>query len=178
MIDGMELLRTIRDGDVGGGFPDGPVQKERRASRAVVFDAEGNVALLHVTKLHLHKLPGGGMEEGEDVATTLDREVKEEIGCAIKNVRELGMIEEYRNQWALHQISYCFIADLDGEKGTPDFEEDEIAEGFVPVWMPLDDAIAVIAAEAPEDYEGKFIQLRDLILLKRAKEMMRKSPAE
>lgn len=93
----------------------------------------------------------------------------EEIGCAVKNVCELGEIEEYRNQWALRQVSYCFLADLDGGKGMPDFEEDEIADGFEPIWMSIENAIKTLEGEVPvEDYEGKFIQLRDLTLLKEA----------
>jgi hypothetical protein len=80
------------------------------------------------------------------------------------------MVEEYRNQWALHQISYCFLVDLDGTKGTPHLEEDEIADGFETVWVDIDDAIKILESEAPvEDYEGKFIQLRDLTLLKAAR---------
>lgn len=165
----MKLLKTIRDSDVGAGFPDCAVQQERRASRAVVFDADNNVALLHATKKHFHKLPGGGIEQGEDVEAALRREISEEIGCMIKNLRELGMVEEYRNQWALHQTSYCFLADLDGAKGAPHLEKDEIADGFETRWISIDEAIKILESEAPvEDYEGKFIQLRDLTLLKEA----------
>lgn len=166
----MKLIKTIRDSDIGGGFPDCPVVQERRASRAVVFDVDGNVALLHASKKNFHKLPGGGIEAGEDIETALRREVSEEIGCSVKNLRELGIVEEFRNQWALHQISYCFLADLDGEKGLPHLEEDEIADGFETVWVGIDEAIKILESEAPvEDYEGKFIQLRDLTLLREAK---------
>ncbi len=40
---------------------------------------------------------GRGIEEGEDNIEALKRECMEEIGCTITNVRELGVIEEYRN---------------------------------------------------------------------------------
>src|SRR4051812_17391569 len=106
----MEVLKTIRDNDFGLEIPDRPIVQERRAARAVVFDKEGNVALLNATKKHFHKLPGGGLEEGEDVETALRREVLEEIGCKITNVRELGVIEEFRHKFDLRQISYCFLA--------------------------------------------------------------------
>ena len=165
----MKLLRVIRDSNVGGGVPDCVPEQERRASRAVVFDVDGNVALMHATKKHYHKLPGGGIEPGEDIETALRRELMEEIGCSVKNLRELGIIEEYRNKFALHQISYCFLADLDGQKGVPHLEGGEIADGFAPVWLSLEDAIKTVKDEAPvEDYEGKFIQLRDVIFLREA----------
>jgi len=165
----MKVLKVIRDSDVGSDIPDGVSRQERRASRAVVFDVDGNIALFHSTKKYFHKLPGGGIEQGEDIETALRRELIEEIGCSVKNLRELGSIEEYRNKRGLHQISYCFLADLDGLKGIPHLEEDEIADGFEPIWVGLNDAIKMLESEAPvEDYEGKFMQLRDVTFLREA----------
>ncbi len=163
----MKLLRTIRDGDFGSDIPDGIPTQERRASRAVVFDVDDNIALFHATKKHYHKLPGGGIEQGEDIETALRRELMEEIGCSVKNLQELGRVEEYRNEREFHQVSYCFLADVDGEKRVPHPEENEIAAGFAPVWVGIEDAIKILEGEAPvEDYEGKFMQLRDVTLLK------------
>ena len=165
----MNIITTIRDEDFGLKFSDVPAPQERRASRAVVFDNEKKIALLSVTKKHFHKLPGGGIEEGENIEEALRRESSEEIGCAIENIRELGIVEEFRGKFSLHQISYSFIADLSGEKGVPHLELGEIADGFQVVWMSLEEAIATIAGEAPvEDYEGKFMQKRDLAILKLA----------
>ena len=167
----MEILKTIKDSDFGLDFPASGVMKERRAARAVVFDADNRVALLHATKKYFHKLPGGGIEGTESVQEALQREVIEEIGCKIENVRELGIAEEYRGKFNLHQLSYCFLADLAGEKGGPHLEPDELADGFVTAWVSLDDAVNVLEAEANvEDYEGKFIQLRDIALLTEAQQ--------
>ena len=169
----MDILKTIRDGDIGSGTPAPESFKERKASRAIVFDVDNNVALLHATKKNYHKLPGGGIEEGEDIHETLRRETLEEIGCDVKNIRDLGIIEEYRNGFSLHQVSYCFIADLSGEKGANHLEDDEIADGFEPVWLNLQSAIEVLEGEdSIENYEGKFIRLRDLTFLRAAKELI------
>ena len=163
----MDILTTIRDADIGSSEPTPEKYEERKASRAVVFDREGKVALLHSTVKHYHKLPGGGVEENEDLETALRRELLEEIGCAVENIRELGSIEEYRNAVPLHQISYCFTADLMGEKGLPHLEEGEIAEGFVTEWMDLDEAIKTMENEADIDiYLAKFMQRRDVSFLK------------
>lgn len=144
----MEILKTIRDNDLDLNFEE-PItyEQERRASRAIVFDKGNNVALLHATNKNYHKLPGGGIEEGEDAIQALKREAMEEIGCEIENIKELGIVEEYRNQYSLHQLSYCFTADIKGEKGTPQLEEDEIADGFETVWMNINDAIKVLESE-------------------------------
>ncbi|MDO8481553.1 MAG: NUDIX domain-containing protein [bacterium] len=166
----MNLLLTIKDQDLGFSTPTPDVYKEREASRAVVFDTDKNVALLHSTINDYHKLPGGGVEKGEDTIDALRREISEEIGCNIKNIRGLGIIEEYRNKFSLHQTSYCFIADLDGEKGTANLTESEMADGFETVWMILDNAIKALEDESSvKHYEGKFIHKRDIAFLKAAK---------
>ncbi len=166
----MEVIKIIRDADVGANFPTPFIYRKREASRAIVFDKESKVALLHVTKNNYHKLPGGGIEAGEDISTALDREVLEEIGCSIGNVRELGIIEEYRDKFELHQISYCFLADLVGEKGVPNLDEGELADGFEPVWMNLEDAISTLEGEVGmAHYGAKFMCLRDLTFLKEAR---------
>ena len=172
----MKNFLTIRDEDLGLDIVSRGERRERQAARAIVFDLDQNVALLHVTKNKYHKLPGGGLEEGEDIETALRREVMEEIGCQIKNIRDLGEIEEFRNKFDLHQVSYCFLADLDGEKGLPHFEQDEIDDGFRPVWLDLDMAIKLLGDEAGvEEYEGKFIQKRDLVFLLEAKKKIEES---
>lgn len=167
----MERLLIIHDTDVGSDTPDPAKYRERVAARAVVFDQDNNVALLHATVLNYHKLPGGGIDEGEDVIAALKRECLEEIGCKIENIVELGSIEEFRNKISLHQWSHCYTARVVGEKGTPHLEEDEVAEGFETVWMPLTDAIKTLESELNSDvYLARFMTRRDLTFLKAAHE--------
>ncbi len=169
----MKFLKTIRDIDLGfeSSIPDS--YRERQAARAVVFDENNNVALLHTTQNNYHKLPGGGIEKGEDIKKALNREMLEEIGCKIKDIRELGIIEEYRNEDALHQISHCFVAKLDGTKGKPNFTQSEIEEGFHSVWLPLDEAIKTMDNEKIKEFRrGKFMVTRDLCFLNEAKKLI------
>ncbi len=41
----------------------------REAARGIVIDDEGKIAMLHVSKNNYYKLPGGGIDEGEDKET-------------------------------------------------------------------------------------------------------------
>lgn len=166
----MVLLKTITDYDLAFETNQSASYEDRTASRAVVFDGDGNVALLNVSKKRYHKLPGGGLERGESLIEGLKREVMEEIGCRISSIQELGRIEEYRSRLSIHQMSYCFTAEVVGKKGKPKLEEDEIADGFETVWLSLEDAIRTLEVENNiENYEGKFINMRDLIFLKQVK---------
>jgi ADP-ribose pyrophosphatase YjhB (NUDIX family) len=165
----MKLLKTIRDSDFSFEGEYGEMKNNRQASRAVVFDGENNIAILKVSKLNYHKLPGGGVEGSEDLIDALRREVLEEIGCEISVLGELGEITEYRGKFDLKQDSFCYLAKLEGEKGRPNYTEEEIRDGFQIVWVSLDKAIEILKNDQPINYEGKFIQMRDLCFLEEAK---------
>ncbi len=142
----------------------------RQAARAIVFDQKEQVALLHVTKKGYYKLPGGGVEAGEDLVSALKRECLEEIGCEIEVGRQIGMIVEYRKKLGVRQESYCYVAKVRGEKGEPTLTPSEIEEGFETIWAPIEKAIELIERGTQvKDYLGKFIVKRDLIFLKEIK---------
>lgn len=142
----------------------------REAVRAVVYDQDDNVAVLNVSKQNYHKLPGGGVEAGEDIATALKRECQEELGCDIEIVDEVGQILEYRKIFQLKQISPCYIARVVGSKGKPSFTVEEIEDGFQIKWLPLEQAIALLDSDKPLNDEGRlYIVPRDRIFLEAAK---------
>lgn len=140
--------------------------KIRHAARAVVFDTQGRIALLHVTKYGFHKLPGGGVEAGEDLTEALRRECLEEIGCEILVGESLGEVHEYRRQFSQYQISYCFTAQVLGEKGVPQFMPDEAADGFQVEWFLPDEAVMVLESETTHDYAGQYMLVRDLAIMR------------
>lgn len=144
--------------------------KTREAGRAVVVDESGMFALLHVAKESYYKLPGGGIEENEDKITALNRECLEEIGCEIEVLGEVGSIVEYRKIFNLKQTSYCYLAKVKGEKGKPDFTDDEKENGFEQVWLPYAEALKAMKESKATNIEGsKYIVPRDTILLEEAK---------
>jgi len=140
----------------------------RRAARAIVFDQDKNIGLLYVSEHNYHKLPGGGLEGGECIEEALKRECLEEIGCNIEVFGEIGEIIEYRDKWSLKQHSYCYLANVVGDKNEPDFTQKEIDNGFKIKWMPLLEAIELLKNDKPTGYEGRFIQIRDSLFFKEA----------
>ncbi len=163
----MKLLKTIEFDDV---TPEELEKYEfRRAARAVVFDKEGKTALLSVSKKGYHKLPGGGVEKGESLEEALKRECREEIGCEIKITGEIGMTIEHRTKWKVRQECYCYLAEVIGEKGEPAFMDDEIVEEFSVLWADLDEGIRILQTDQSDDYQWKFIKIRELVFLRGAR---------
>ena len=163
----MKLLKTIQFDNL---TPEEKGKLEfRQAARAVVFDNNKKVALLFVSAKGYHKLPGGGVEEGESLEEALKRECREEIGCEIKITGEIGTIVEYRTFFNVKQESFCYVAEVVGEKGEPMFMDDEIEEGFMIKWVNFDEAIKLMEADQSSDYQGKFIKIRELAFLKEVK---------
>lgn len=83
-------------------------------------------------------------------------------------------IIEYRDEWSLKQHSYCYLANMVGDKGNPEFTQEEINNGFKIKWVSLEEAIKLLENDKPEGYEGGFIQIRDSNFLKEAKNFLYK----
>ncbi|MBU6501067.1 MAG: NUDIX domain-containing protein [Patescibacteria group bacterium] len=161
----MKLLLTLGDKNVLRDY------KVRKAARAVVFDKEGKVALLYVSKHGYHKLPGGGIDEGESIIEALKRECLEEIGCDVEVAAEVGEIIEYRHfpdERDEEQESFSYIANVTSKKGEPRFEQDEIDDGFEVQWVNPETAVELLKKGRPKTNDGPFIVSRDFKIIEEA----------
>lgn len=172
----MKVITTLDQRDF---LPETDIAKRdtyavRRAARAVVVDEQGAVALLHAKVRNYYKLPGGGIEGDEDILAALEREIKEELGCVAEIEGELGQIIEWRDATTLQQISYAYLARLKGPKGSPEFTESEIAEGFEVVWASsLQEALRLVGSiDEGSDLLVQFMTRRDATILRAASEML------
>jgi len=170
----MKLIKELKDLEVTGkDVPKSKVNyKIRIASRAIIFDSKNLIALISVPKFGYHKLPGGGLEEGEDIKYTLKREIREEVGSEINIIKEVGEIIEYKNEYNQKQTSYCYICEINGGKGETSFTIEEKEAGFKLIWLSIEDAITLMEKDAPQDYTAKFIRLRDYSFLLQAKKLL------
>ncbi|MFH1456099.1 MAG: NUDIX domain-containing protein [archaeon] len=168
----MQLLKEIRDKDLGIDPKEEVKYRLRMAARAVLLDKNNKIALLHVTKHHYHKLPGGGIEDEEQILAALQREIMEEAGCTLNVKENVGIIIEYRDEHEILQLSFCYLGNVKENSKKLDFTEKEISLGFELIWVDINEAIELLEKAEPTSYSGKFIIKRDLTFLKKAKELM------
>lgn len=60
----------------------GDTYEERRAVRVIAPNSKGEFIIIHASKTG-SKVPGSGIEYGEDHHVTCEREVMEEAGCKV-----------------------------------------------------------------------------------------------
>lgn len=166
----MKLLTAITDKEVTGEEVEFKgTYSFRSAVRAIVFNSENKIAILNAKKYKFHKLPGGGIEKGEDKEKALERELQEEIGCKAKVTKESGKIIEIKNKYGQKQESFCYIAKVISEGCSNLTKEEKEDLGIEVKWMKLEEAIKLFEKDNPKDYTAKFIRYRDLIFLKELK---------
>ncbi|OBT07937.1 DNA mismatch repair protein MutT [Vibrio sp. UCD-FRSSP16_10] len=119
----------------------------RRATRAIALQGS-SILLLYTERYHDYSLPGGGIDDGEDVIAGLVRELQEETGAQnICNIAPYGVFEEFRPWYkddadVMHMHSYCYTCEVDRVLGTPNFEDYEIKNGMRAQWVNIHEAIA------------------------------------
>lgn len=178
-MEHLKLLRTISSQDLSPGIDMTDVDittfDTRRAARAVLLDEAGQVYLLHAAEHGYHKLPGGGIEKRESVKAALAREIMEEIGCEAKILVGIGKTIEYRKEQQLAQTSFCYLAQQTGELQTNALDEYERVEGLEVVQaQTIDDAIALLRADKPDNIHREFMRTRDLTFLESARDVVKR----
>lgn len=151
---------------------------QRKAARAIVLDGE-DILMLYTERYHDYTLPGGGVDEGEDILQGMVRELEEETGAQnIHNIKPFGLYEEFRPWYkddadVMHMVSYCFTCKIDRELGDTNYEDYEIKNGMKPVWINICDAIThneLTMAESEK--KGMSIERETFLLRLIAKELL------
>lgn len=104
----------------------------RPSVRGIVI-RDGKIAMVHSLKYDYYKLPGGGIEKGENQHETLIREVKEETGLIIipNSIREFGMVHRIQKgkiEDIFVQDNYYYICEASFEIDLQQLDEYESEE--------------------------------------------------
>lgn len=139
----MKQLCELNDKIILG--QDGLSQKPPRSTaRAIVKNQDGLYAVMYADKFKLHSLPGGGIEDGEDVLTALRRDIYEETGCVCDEIQELGIIAENRASLDYTQINYYFVVTTTHAPCENHLTEAEQASHTVIKWVAFDELVRLI----------------------------------
>lgn len=170
----MKIIRTITEKDFGRyDTPEKwPMYRIRPGARAILFNQMSQIALMHVSNHNYYKLPGGGIDAGEDIQAALERELLEEVGASsVEVVSEIGQVNEFRDAWEMKGEHYGFIAKLTGKIIEPSRTEKEIEHGYETVLADdIDKAIELVESGKPTEYGQDFERLRELTFLWEAKQ--------
>ncbi|MCB0749352.1 MAG: NUDIX domain-containing protein [Ignavibacteriae bacterium] len=121
----------------------------RRATRGIVMNSEGKIALMNVSKQNYYKLPGGGIDPNEDEIKAFKREVMEETGWEIEDdIEVLGVvIQVWEPELNNKEIQYNICCKANATKElTITLTEEELERGFVLEWHSAKEALDLLKA--------------------------------
>ena len=176
-FDKINLIGQIRDEDIGEKSK--PVEKYRQrfGARGIVLREDRKIAVFNKSLKNEFKLPGGGIDEGEETAEAFKREVFEETGCKIEIIDFLGTIEELKTQDSFKQMSYVYVGKVIEDTKALHVTKQEEKEGAKLLWETPEKALELIKncydkllpspceADLSSVYHTKFIVRRDSKIL-------------
>ncbi len=143
-FDRINLIAQIKDEDIGLESIEVQQFRQRYGARGIVIKEDGKIAVFNKALKNEFKLPGGGIDEGEETSEAFKREVFEETGCTIEIVDFLGTIEEIKSQDSFKQMSYVYIGKVIENTNELHVTEQEEKEGAKLLWEEPEKALELI----------------------------------
>ena len=155
------------------------IDHDRNIVRAIVYDENRMLYFVRAVrddefgKATLIETSGGGVENGEDLITAVQRELKEELGVFVDVVCKIGIVSDYYNLIHRHNINNYFLCKIKSF-GQKNLTQDEI-EKFHLSTLKMSYEEAIIEYENRKNSKlGTLIANRELPVLHRAKEILDK----
>lgn len=127
----MKLISTIGNDDNSTHYSDRPTVK-------VVIRKEDTILILNDGLL-----PGGGVEMGESNLGAIKRELIEELGISVSDIKEIGLVIQYRNFLAKKYLVYGYIVKFNEFISEPTTLEPG-EQQFTYQWMKPSDAVSLL----------------------------------
>ena len=141
-----------------------PPERVRHSARGLVVE-NGKVLLSHEMNIGVYMSPGGGWEDGETLEECCIRELKEETGYVVEPIgTEFVTVHEF--SFETLYIGHYFLCKLVGtceNSLTPT----EIDHGMHPVWVDLDEALAIFATYPQKREDHMSLYRREYTVLRK-----------
>lgn len=110
---------------------------------------------------HLLGLPGGTVDKGETYIKAFKREILEETGYEIKNIKFLGSLDNVRSKYVTHIL--CYTAETNGKKGLIQLTKAELVAKTKSFEINIEKAIQKIKSQYKKHPNDS--SLRSLMIL-------------
>lgn len=165
-------IAEITDADFGFHDPREKTNIEKYGTRVLIINENNEICVVKSDKNNYMQVTGGGIEPSESIYEGLRREAAEETGYTLTDIHPLGYIYERRedkrntHDWE-RAVSFVFTA-RPGENIGTHYMDDEIAEGFHPIWININDFLREQESRDGriEKYSGNFSNRRDIEMVK------------
>lgn len=137
----MNLLATIGQSDTSLQYVD-------RLTVKVIIRKDDKFLILNTGLL-----PGGGIDPGETDNEAIIRELQEELGLTVRDVRGVGTVVQYRNLLGKKYIINGYTATLDTANGITNPQDDGEAQ-FIVRWLDAKNAL-IHVSKSIEDTKQK-----------------------
>lgn len=171
----MEFLAKLDDEKIfgkGSELQPDPVDFKKRTTVKAVILHDGLVAL-ECRGGNYYKLPGGGVDKSESLEDALRREIREEVGCEVEILDEVGEIVEICGKKGMEKNFYCYLSKVKGDFFEKQLTETEIAYGSEIVWVTFEKSFELIKNSTPKTYIGHFTKYQTKIFLEKGLEIIR-----
>lgn len=171
----MKLIYSLQDDQ----YPKAHNYKTRVAARAVVFNANGEIALTHLLAddqfghRDYYELPGGGKKVHETVSESVLREVSEELGVQGEIKAELGIVHDFYNLICQENYSYYYLVKVN-TIGTKHLEERESRLIDKIIWINVHDALKLFEKQLTINGVGLLVARREFPIMRIAANLIDK----
>jgi len=122
---------------------------------AVIYNSEGKIFLMTSQKWVGYIVPGGRIEEGEDEISALRRDIREELGIELEDIKKVGEkvkspSKDFKkdNTITIHFIDFFARAESTNIK-----PNDEVGQWG---WFTIDDALKLELLDTTREFVEKF----------------------
>lgn len=153
----MKYLITLKDKDI---FPEKKVIEvsewtPRRTVKIIIKNNEDKIALVTNPFHNCFLLPGGGIDDGEEIYIAADRESREETKYSIVPIKIIGTIEEFRARDNKYYETYGVFAEA-FEKVNGDLRTDQEKKNQLTcVWLSKEEVEMKFSEQEALLREGK-----------------------